>query len=260
LWDASPFPSGALAPSTYNVTTVGALERFFRTLRILAARDPTVTPPPSIEHMFDAATETRSGPTPTATPEEVEALERRVADLVGLLNATTADLVAVVAEVLASGAWQQEGIRSPAHWLAWQAGVSLRRARRLVGIAQRTAELPCTTAAFTAGSLSEDQVAEITATVPAAHDAELASFATSATVSQLHKVAREHLHEPVAEGPPDQDRNQVVFGHGDDGRWRLRADLDASLGALVQRGLEACRDTEFHARHPEADQTPARSG
>jgi hypothetical protein len=75
-------------------------------------------------------------------------------------------------------------------------------------------------------------------------------------VSQLHKVAREHLHEPAGggspEGPLDQDRNQVVFGHGDDGRWRLRADLDASLGALVQRGLEACRDAEFHARHPEA--------
>ena len=202
--------------------------------------------------MFETAVDTAGWATPTATPEEVVALERRVADLVGLLNATTADLVAVVAEALASGAWQQEGIRSPAHWLAWQAGVSLRRARRLVGIARRTGELPCTAAAFTAGSLSEDQVAEIAANVPAARDAELASFACSATVAQLHKVAREHLDPPVLDEPADEDRNAVVFGHGDDGRWRLRADLDPALGALVHKALEACRDAEFHARHPEA--------
>ena len=204
--------------------------------------------------MFDR-TDATEWTTPTATPEDVDALERRLADLVGLLNATTADLVAVVAEVLASGAWQQVGIRSPSHWLAWQAGVSLRRARRLVGIARRTAELPCTSVAFTAGSLSEDQVAEIAATVPAALDADFASFACSATVSQLHTVAREHSNEPVwngSERPLDQDRDRVDFGHGDDGRWRLRADLDPSLGALVQKALEACRDAEFHARHPEA--------
>jgi hypothetical protein len=210
--------------------------------------------------VFDQATETEEWPTPTATPEEVEALERRVADLVGLLNATTADLVAVVAEVLASGAWQQEGIRSPAHWLAWQAGVSLRRARRLVGIAQRTAELPCTTAAFTAGSLSEDQVAEITATVPAAHDAELASFATSATVSQLHKVAREHLHEPVAEGRPTRTAT----------RWSSVTVTTAGGGCeptSMPLSARWCREGWRRAGTPSStpatprqDQTPARSG
>lgn len=205
---------------------------------------------------------TRLADAPTAA--EIDAVEARVAGLAGLLNATTATLVEVVAGVLATGAWQQAGIRSPAHWLAWQAGMSLKRAKRLVAIARRRGELPVTTAAFRAGSLSEDQVAEIAAHVPAAHDEELASFAQAATVTQLHKVAREYSfdqppadpHDPEPEPAPGDrdDRNQVSFGHDDDGRWRLRAELDPALGALVQKALEACRDAEFHARHPEADE------
>lgn len=167
----------------------------------------------------------------------------------------------MVAEALATGAWEQAGIRSPAHWLAWQAGVSLKRAKRLVPIARRQADLPVTTATFGAGSLSEDQVAEIAAYVPAAHDEEVAAFARSATVSQLHKVVREHSSTPEPAGgdgepetrpEPADDRNEVRFGFDDDGRWRLHASLEPQLGALVDKALAACRDAEFRARHPEA--------
>ena len=184
--------------------------------------------------------------------------------MAGLLHATTARLVELVAEALQTGAWEQAGIRSPAHWLAWQSGLSLARSRRIVRMARRREELPATTTAFDAGSLSEDQVNEIVAHVPAAHDQELAAFARQATVTQLHKVAQEHSFEPpptddastdpAPEPTPDDrdDRNQVSFGFGDDGRWRCRADLDPELGAVVQKGLEACRDAEFHARDPKA--------
>lgn len=197
------------------------------------------------------------------TAAEIDVLERRVAATTGLLNATTAHLVELVAEALITGAWEQAGIRSPAHWLAWQTGTSLKRAKRLVRIARRSAELPVTTAAFGAGSLSEDQIGEIADHVPAAHDAELATFARSATVTQLHKVAREYSFttQPTPNDPPDpeprpgdrDDANEVSFGHDETGRWHLNVALVADLGALVQKALEACRDAEFHARHPDAD-------
>jgi len=186
-----------------------------------------------------------------------------VAATTGLLNVTTAHLVELVAEALTTGAWEQAGIRSPAHWLAWQTGTSLERAKRLVRIARRSAELPVTPVAFGAGSLSEDQIGEIADHIPAAHDAELATGDRSATVTQLHKVAREYSFttQPTPNDPPDpeprpgdrDDANEVSVGHDETGRWHLNGALVADLGALVQEALEACRDAEFHARHPDAD-------
>lgn len=224
----------------------------------------------TIEHVFVDDESGGSGKqrlTAAPTGAEIDALEARLAGASGLLHATTAKIVEITAEALATAAWEQAGIRSPSHWLAWQTGLSLKRCKRLVRIATRAAELPVTTAAFGAGSLSEDQVAEIAAHVPATHDAELATFARSATAAQVDKVAREYSFTPPAPDPPAStaepepdprpgdrdDRNEVSFGFDDGGRWRQRADLDTELGALVQKALEASRDAEFRARHPEAE-------
>ncbi|MEX2660143.1 MAG: DUF222 domain-containing protein [Acidimicrobiales bacterium] len=200
------------------------------------------------------------------TAAEIDRVEARVAGLAGMRNATDAALVEIVADVLVSGVWEQAGIRSPAHWLAWQTGMSLPSANELVLIACRRGELPVTMAAFVAGSLAVDQVVPIARHVPAEHDEELAAFAHHATASQVRKVAREYSFaprpkndkpdpEPEPEPRPGDrdDRNQVSFGYDDTGRWRLQAHLDTEFGALVQKALEACRDAEFHARHPEAD-------
>ncbi|MDQ3385291.1 MAG: 13E12 repeat family protein [Actinomycetota bacterium] len=190
-------------------------------------------------------------------------MEVPLAAVIGLINASTGRLVQLVAQALETGVWAQAGIRSPEHWLAWKGGVSLGRARRLVTLARRSLELPVTTAALAAGELSEDQAVEVALHVPPAHDAEVASLARHATVSQIRTVARRYTFQPA---PTEQDepapletpeevveRNLVRFGFGDDGRWWCHADLDAALGALVQRALEACRDAELADRHPAAD-------
>jgi hypothetical protein len=175
-----------------------------------------------------------------------------------------------VAEALRTGVWEHVGIRSPEQWLAWKAGVSGRRAKRLVAIARRRLELPVTVTAFDAGSLSEDQVAEIALHVPAAHDAELAALASQATVAQVHRVVSRyqfdapvpsHVDPPGVVTPEDvTDRDQVSFRYGDEGRWSLRADLGPDLGALVERALLACRDAEHHDRHPDRDANAPVSG
>ena len=200
---------------------------------------------------------------PCPSAAAVAAVEGPLAEIVGILNSATARLTALVAEALRTGAWEQAGIRSPEHWLAWKAGVSGAHARRLVGIARRRVELPVTTAAFDAGSLAEDQVAEIARHVPAAHEAQVAALASRATASQVRTVARRYAFAPPPTDrdeprpeltPADvRDRDRVRFGFGDDGRWRLHADLGADTGALVQRALEACRDAAFHDAHPDAD-------
>lgn len=202
-----------------------------------------------------------AGTSPSA--RAIDDVEVPLAEVIGLINASTGRLVQLVAQALETGVWAQAGIRSPEHWLAWKGGVSLGRARRLVTLARRSLDLPVPTAALAAGELSEDQAVEVALHVPAAHDAEVAALARHATVSQVRTVARRYTFEPApteqdepAPGEtPDEvvDRNRVRFGFGDGGRWWCHADLDPELGALVQRALEACRDAELAERHPAAD-------
>ena len=77
------------------------------------------------------------------------------------MNAATTRLVHLIARVLETEAWQGFGIRSASHWVAWRCGVSPARAKRLVLMARRLAELPGTRAAFEEGALCEDQVAVV---------------------------------------------------------------------------------------------------
>ncbi|WP_209307824.1 DUF222 domain-containing protein [Geodermatophilus sp. DF01_2] len=52
------------------------------------------------------------------------------------------------------GGWSAVGIRSCAHWLAWQCGLSPGAAREHVRVARALTGLPATAASFTAGRLS----------------------------------------------------------------------------------------------------------
>ena len=71
----------------------------------------------------------------------LERLEDRLADLCGHRNALDALLVQLVAEALETGGWEMPGIVSPAHWLAWKAGLSASHARQLVTVARRRARV-----------------------------------------------------------------------------------------------------------------------
>ena len=101
----------------------------------------------------------------------LERLEDRLADLCGHRNTLDALLVQLVGEALETGAWEMDGIHSPAHWLAWKAGLSSAHAQQLVTVAKRRGELPVTFAAFDAGELSLDQVVPIATRAPRWADA-----------------------------------------------------------------------------------------
>jgi hypothetical protein len=187
--------------------------------------------------------------------------EDRVADLVGLLNVVTAELVGVIGEVIRAGAWEGFGIRSPEHWVVWRCGMSPGRARRLVRMARALDALPATNGLFRAGALGEDQTALIVRHTDAEHDAQVADLAPSLSVPQLRRVLpsvprkepdpdRTADDEEVGE-PAGQCRRSVRFAHGDDGMWWCSVRLPADQGALVQKALEVGRDHEFRLRHPD---------
>ncbi|HET7719251.1 MAG TPA: DUF222 domain-containing protein [Acidimicrobiales bacterium] len=183
-------------------------------------------------------------------------LEAEIARTCGVLNATTGHLVGLIAQVMESGCWQVAGIHSPTQWVAWQCGVSPARAKSLISMARRRAELPETSAAHEAGELCEDQVAVIARHAPAGVDAQVAELARAATVTQLRRVlgsypfaeepAKPDKPEPAPPAPPEEDRS-VSFGPTESGSWRLSALLPPDEGALVERALLAARDELFRA-------------
>ncbi|MDP1807245.1 MAG: DUF222 domain-containing protein, partial [Acidimicrobiales bacterium] len=183
-------------------------------------------------------------------------LEAELALTCGVLNATTGRLVGLLAQVLESGIWQVAGIHSPTQWVSWKCGVSPARARSLLAMARRRAELPETSAAHEAGELCEDQVAVIARHAPAGVDAQVAELARAATVTQLRRVlgsypfaekpAKPEPDEPEPPTPPEEPRS-VSFGQTESGSWRLSAVLPPDEGALVERALTAARDELFRA-------------
>jgi hypothetical protein len=174
-------------------------------------------------------------------------IEAGLAEVCAELNAAHGRLVELVAAALTSRCWEGAGILSCEQWVAWHTGCSPHRARELVSVARRTAELPETLSALRSGELSMDQVAVVATHTPAVYDGSVAAFARSATVSQLRRTLRHH-HFGI--DPPEEHRrepNGVTQGFDGDGRYRLRAVLDADEGAIVRQALQEAHDALFRS-------------
>ena len=197
-------------------------------------------------------------------------LELEIAQVCGVINAATGRLVQLIAAVLQTESWQGWGIRSASQWVSWKCGVSPARAKRLVLMARRLAELPETRAAFDNGELCEDQVAVVCRHAPAPFDAEAAELARSATVVQLQRALGSYPFALEAEADPTDpteatepaapaEPRTVSFGTTEQGKWRLSAELPADEGALVERALVAARDELFRAGEHDATAHPVPS-
>lgn len=183
-----------------------------------------------------------------------------MSELMGTINVASAELVAVIAEVVEHETWSTAGgIKSPEHWVTWQCGVSPAHAQALVQTARRRAELPRSIELFEAGQITEDVMATVARRTPAERDAEIAERLPSLLYSQVDRLLRTlpPVEPPV---PPDDERlSSVRFGQRTDGRWALHADLAADEGAVVEQALKVARSQVFHERHPDAE-NETRSG
>jgi Domain of unknown function (DUF222)/HNH endonuclease len=183
-------------------------------------------------------------------------LETRLADVCGVLNAAHAQLVSLVAEALETGAWEVPGVRCAQHWVAWKAGLSPARAKQIVQIASRSAELPVTLAMFADGELAIDQVAVVSRFVPEHNDAQAAELAQHATVTQLSrslasywrgaKPAAPDVEPDKAQKDPEPEEAVHAF-FDDDARYKIHADLATERGAIVDKALEEARDALFQS-------------
>jgi HNH endonuclease len=124
----------------------------------------------------------------------VDDLEQRLNGVCGSLNLLHAQLVDLVVQALADNLWAQYGIRSPEHWLTWKSGLSAYRARDIVMLARRKAELPYIFSVFDQGLLAVDQVVMLARHCRVEHDRELSEIAPAMTVTQLSSVLSRYCH------------------------------------------------------------------
>jgi len=129
------------------------------------------------------------------TAAQVEA-EQELASLCGVLNASHARLVAIVAGALADESWAIGGVRSPEHWLTMRAGLSPFRARQVVAVARRFGELPQVMGEFADGQLSLDQVMVVARYAPSHVEASVAELAVHASVPQLRRALSRYSFDP----------------------------------------------------------------
>jgi hypothetical protein len=122
--------------------------------------------------------------------------EQELAALCGVLNASYARLVAIVAQALNDESWAIAGVRSPEHWLTMCAGLSPVRARQIVAVARRHGELPSVMGQFADGQLSLDQVTVVARYAPAHVEASVAELAIHASVPQLRRALSRYSFDP----------------------------------------------------------------
>jgi hypothetical protein len=122
--------------------------------------------------------------------QPLERLEAEIVSLAGQLAAATARYLKVVGEFDAAEGAAAWGMRSTAHWLAWQTSLDLRTARDHVRVARALRDLPLTAAAFAEGRLSYAKVRALTRFANTSTEAELIELAKASTATQLDRVAR----------------------------------------------------------------------
>ena len=152
-------------------------------MQAAAVRDrPEVAESGSMAPDGDALAEGR------ARMARADAVADRVAAVGGVLHGAYGALVSTVAVALSEGSWMGVGIHSAAQWVAWRSGLSMGRARQVVGVAKRFDELPSVMTALGRGELSFDQARLVATHVPARFEASACELARVSTVSQLERV------------------------------------------------------------------------
>jgi hypothetical protein len=160
-----------------------------------------------------------------------------------------------------TGAWQADGHRSVAHWLADRSGTSVGEAGATLAAVGKLDGLGAATDAFRHGQLSGPQVREITeaASVDPSTEAEL--LATAATDSL--RALREHAQRARAAGEDETRRHERIkksrylrSGMTGDGAFELHYRDTADAGAEVLAALQPFADRSFRAARAEGRHEP----
>ena len=204
------------------------------------------TPHPDLQ---DADTE------PQTRFQHRERLAREITTLAGHLNAGNYRFLKLLEEFDRDEGWGGAGIRSLAHWLNWQCGISHPVARENVRVARALPALPLIDAAFEQGQISYSKVRAMTRVATPENEEYLLDIARHGTAAHVERVVRKYRRcRPPEEASTEpgrepgkkhfycytEDEGSVVFGgrlSGEQGQLLLKAlaamieDIDKTVSA-----------------------------
>src|SRR3954452_22234617 len=198
-----------------------------------------------------------AGAGPTVERPLAELAQEITSGAVRLAAATAAWLLLVAAVDRRQG-WAGVGIRSCAHWLAWQCGLSPGAAREHVRVARALTGLPVTAGAFADGRLSYSKVRELTRVADAGTEVELVELAGHLTASQLARVVAGWRRSDAVDEDRVAEKRSFQWHWDTDGMLVLQVRMDGESGAALLAGIESVVAREI--RRERAAATKAGTG
>ena len=196
-------------------------------------------------------------------PEDLERLEREIAELAACIDAAVHQLLTRLREFDRREGWGG-GFASCAHWLSWRIGLDLGAAREKVRVARALERLPGLDDALRTGVVSYSKVRALTRIATPETEASLLEFALAGSAAQVEKLVRawrkvDRAEEARAERARHESRFLTLQPDGD-GMVELRGRLDPVVAMTLKRALEAASWDLYRApdgTRNEADTTAA---
>jgi hypothetical protein len=175
------------------------------------------------------------------------------------LAAATAAWIRLVAEFDRREGWSAVGIKSCAHWLAWQCGMSPGTAREHVRVARALAELPLVSTAFAEGRLSYSKVRALTRIAEPDTEEQLLELAREATASQMERFTRSWRRADPVDPRTIMLKRQFEHWWDDDGMLVVRMRMDAEAGAQFLTAVDSIAERDARRERAQATRA-ARAG
>src|SRR5687768_7019679 len=189
--------------------------------------------------MFDGA---HPSPQAPAGPPPEPPIRDRVTHLQAHINAAQAELTEMVAELEEKELWAEEGVISPAHWVAWRCGMGQHQARRYVELARGLSDLPNTSASFRRGEISFEQAECLAQAATPSTEAELLHLAHHCTASHLKKIVAGLKTALRLHSVELRSARYLSTSYGQDGSFRLSGRFTPEEGAIIRAALDKARE------------------
>ena len=175
------------------------------------------------------------------------------------MAAATAAWLRLIAEFDTREGWHGVGIKSCAHWLAWQCGLAPGAAREHVRVARALTSLPSIEAAFASGKLSYSKVRALTRIAEPDTEASLLDLALHLTASQVERTVRQWRRADRLDAgePPVEQRQSFDHWWDDDGMLTVTVRMATEPGAVLLAAIESL--VERAARRERAGEKKAQS-
>jgi hypothetical protein len=177
-------------------------------------------------------------------------------------SAAQRELFDLILKIDLTGAWEDSGARTLAHWLSMRYGISYWKANWWIAAAHALVELPLIAEAFASGELGIDKVVELCRFATPESEGRLIRWAQGVSVGAVRAkgdLVRQSLQDAQE---AHQARRLEWWYFSDNSRFGLSAELPADQGAVVARCLERMasslpplpgEDLDYHADARRAD-------